>query len=353
MSKLFDVVPDDMFSILGNHRHSVNKNKYVYSDALFVVFDAFKSAITVKRSLLEQMIMDRLQDELTSNSFDDEDADIPEEDQNTRGRAKFLVRKFNQTGWIQFERKENFEEYVNLPDASFKLLAAFSEISEQKNESTFSYVYDTYSSLKQANSEKDERTKYIYRALYGAAEKTEKLQRLLTSVYNNINGYVDRMAALSLPKEIFTAHFDEFQAEIIDRYMEPLKLQESIPKYKTDIISQINDWLSEENLFEGLAKYLNDDKPSLSISECIEEVEGKLNYVKESYEDFELDYIEPIEEKIRRYTRDTTQKLIATTHSNSTLADNLLYLLDAIGKNQDDEYFDLHYMDRMCTLFNP
>ena len=43
-----------------------------------------------------------------------------------------LQKKLYETGWIEFERGQDFEEYVILPDFNIKILKTFNELTNQK-----------------------------------------------------------------------------------------------------------------------------------------------------------------------------------------------------------------------------
>ena len=192
MKKLFEILPENLFSILSSYKPSQRKNKFVYASALFVLYTAFKTELQLKREKLAEMLQENLASELLESDFSDELKN--DEENNISGLSKFLVRKLHETGWIEFERGQDFEEYIILPDYNIKLLKTFNELANQKLESTFSYVYDTYSALKQADSEKEDKAKYIYNAIFSATKNTNALCELLSTVYHNINLSLIHMA---------------------------------------------------------------------------------------------------------------------------------------------------------------
>ena len=335
MKKLFDIVNEDLFSILSTYKFSKQKNKFVYADALFVLYNAFRTELLLKREKLVDMLQDNLANELLQSDFSDE---LKEEENNISGLSKFLVRRLNETGWITFERGSDFEDYVILPPTSVKLLKAFTELTDDKLESTFSYVYDTYSGLKQADSEKEDKGKYVYNAIYSAEKHTNELRELLTTVYHNINNFCKKQSELNTANEVLSVHYDDFYLSVIEKYIKPLKLQESIPKYKMEIVSIIDKWLADRDLIASVANHLFADNNFNTVQACTNEIVSKLFSIKDSYLNFQKNYIDLIDEKVHKYTRTTTQKLLAFTNSDSNLKGNLQYIMNYLSQHKDDEY---------------
>lgn len=336
MKKLFEILPEYLFSILATYKPSKQKNKFVYADALFVLYKAFKTELQLKRDKFAEMLQENLASELLESDFSDELKN--DEENNIAGLSKFLVRKLHETGWIEFERGQDFEEYVILPDYNIKILKTFNELTNQKLESTFSYVYDTYSALKQADSEKDDKAKYVYNAIFSATKNTNALCELLSTVYHNINNFCKKQLELNNANDVLSEHYDEFYSTIIEKYVKPLKIQESIPKYKMDIVAYIDNWLSDIKLLEEMAQYSYKDKNFDTLQACNEDLQIKLLYIKDSYLSFQDKYIKLIDDKVHKYTRTTTQKLLAFTNSDSNLKGNLQCIMRYLSKHRDDEY---------------
>lgn len=336
MKKLFEILPENLFSILSTYKPSKRKNKFVYAGALFVLYKAFKTELQLKREKLAEMLQENLASELLDSDFSDELKN--DEENNISGLSKFLVRKLQETGWIEFERGQDFEEYVILPAYSIKLLKTLNELTNDKLESTFTYVYDTYSILKTADSEQEDKEKYVYNAVFSAVKNTNSLCELLSTVYHNINDFCKRQSELNTANEVLSEHYDKFHSIIIEKYIQPLKIQESIPKYKTDIVAIIDKWLYDIELLEKIAQCSYKDKNLDTLQACNEDIQTKLLFIKDSYLGFQNNYIRLIDDKVRKYTKTTTQKLLALTNSDSNLKGNLQYIMSYLSQNREDEY---------------
>ena len=70
--KLFDVVPNDLFSVLAS------PNRILYSDALDVLYSAYRENLKIPENTLYIMLRSRLEQQLTDACFDGEDIDEEE-----------------------------------------------------------------------------------------------------------------------------------------------------------------------------------------------------------------------------------------------------------------------------------
>lgn len=323
---LFDVLPEDLFSILAS------PNRLIYSDALSVLYDAFRENLKIQKNTFYTMIRSRLEDELANSEFSEEGI-MAEEAEDLSGRARFLIRKLKERGWIELERGDDFEEYVILPDYSIKLLEMFSMLTSESISSGFSFVYETYSTLRMANEEKDGGVYEKMMALYGAYDKTLSLIKMLKTVYHNINRYFQQQIDLKDVNQVLAMHFDDFLQHIVEVYIRPLKIKDSVPKYKVPIQQVIDSWLENDALLDAMAKAALQEKRFDSIEKCRSDIVHKMFFIKESYEDFENEYISEIDSKVRRYTRATTQKIESLINNDQTVRGNLVYLLNALSES--------------------
>ena len=72
----------------------------------------------------------------------------------------------------------------------------------------------------------------------------------------------------------------------------------------------------------------------MTVEACRGELLEKMFWVKERYESIESDYLDEIDQQIRRYTRATTQKLENLTDRDQNIRGNLNYLLTRLSRNR-------------------
>ncbi len=139
--KLFDILPSDLFSVLAS------PNRVLYSDALDVLYNAYRETLKIPEEKLYTMLRSKLEQQLADASFEGEDID-EEELRDISGRARFLIRKLCAKGWFEKERGEDFEEYITVPGYSSQLLELFHQLRDDRPARGYSYVFGTYSTLK-------------------------------------------------------------------------------------------------------------------------------------------------------------------------------------------------------------
>ena len=327
---IFSVIPLDLFSILAS------PNKVIYSDALFVLYDAFQENLKIPRETLFTMIRNRLENALVYTSFEDEGID-EEEACDLSGKSRFLIRKLKEKGWIDIERDNNFLEYIIIPEYSIRIIELLKSITDGERTSGFSFVFDAYSSLKLANEDENAGAFEKMMALSGARDKTEAMTKSLKLVYHNINRYVQKLIETDNINEILYAHYDDFYHKIIKEYIQPLKIKDSIPKYKNPIGKILDEWLESENTIDDMAKAAASEHQNMSYEESRHSVISSIFYIKESYETIENEYLSEIDEKVRKYIRATTKKIAYLTNTDRTAQGNLVFLLNAIAGSKDDD----------------
>ncbi len=342
--RFFEIIPSDLFSLLAS------PNRAVYSDALLVLNSAFQSTLKIPRESYTHMLRDSLEEQLIAMDFADEEP-TPEELCDAQGRARFLVRKLKEKGWIDFERGEEFKEYITVPDYAIRLIELFADLVADKPLRGFSYVYDTYSSLKSASTGKDLSASDTLGVLYGAAEKTEQLIHLLKSVYHNINNYCNRQTDCDQINDILKMHYDDFAQRIIEMYVKPLKVRESVPKYRVSIENALDGWIDNAELLEQMAEVAVAEYGFESTESAHADILRKIYFIKESYENLGSEYLDEIDKKVAKYTRATTQKLENLTNKDGTTSGHLSYLMMRLANCKERDPASAQTLDSLQDAF--
>ena len=336
---LFDYINDNMFSVLAS------PNRRIYAEALNVLYEAFNDEkLQIPEETYYSMLRSRMEDILVSEQFKFEEDMLEEEYANISGRARFIIRKLYSKGWFEKERDENFKENITLPLYSIKLLELFNVLSHNSQDSGYSYVYSTYTTLKDAQEEDDIRNKT--EAVYFAYNNTNSLIKMLKTVYHNIKRYFLLQMETADLNKILANHYDDFSKEIVEKYIRPLKIKDSVPKYRVFITSILDEWLEDRELLEMMAKAAKIDKRGETTEECKNDLINKIFYIKESYEHIQKDYLDEIDKQVRKCTRQTTQKIEIITNHDQTVRGNINYLLSHIASSKND-----YLLERIQPIF--
>lgn len=331
--KLFDVIPNDLFSILAS------PNRILYADALDVLYEAYQENLKIPEDTLYSMLRSKLEQQLADATFEGEDID-EEELRDISGRARFLIRKLHSKGWFEKERGEDFDEYITVPGYSSRLLELFHQLRDNSPIRGYSYVFGTYSALKVADESNGMYEKVA--AVYSAYENTQALIKLLQMVYHNVKHFFQIQIKMQEVNAVLASHFDDFRQKVVEAYIRPLKIKDSVPKYRVPIQTILTKWMENESSLLALSNAALQDRRGATLEECRRDLLQKVFWVKDRYDSIEHDYLDEIDRQVRRYTRATTQKLENLTNRDYNVRGNLNYLLRALGQDRrNSEIVDL------------
>ena len=317
--KFFEAVPDELFSPLAS------PNRALYADALDVLYTAYREKLKLPEDMLYSMLRSRLEQQLAEATFEDARRDIS-------GRARFLIRKLGSKGWFEKERGTDFREYITVPGYSSRLLELFHALREDTPARGYSYVFGTYSTLKVAHESDNVYDKMA--AVYGAYDNTRALINLLQMVYHNVKHYFQMQIDMQDVNQVLASHFNDFGQKVIEAYIRPLKIKDSVPKYRVPIQSVLRSWAEDDALLLAMANAALQDKRGDSVEKCRADLLRKIFWIDERYDNMEHDYLDEIDAQVRRYTRAATQKVENLTNRDQNVRGNLNTLLTALSRNR-------------------
>ena len=297
--KLFDAIPNDLFSVLAS------PNRELYADALDVLYAAYQENLKVSEDTLYSMLRSTLEQQLADATFEGEDID-EEELRDISGRARFLIRKLCSKGWFEKERGEDFEEYITVPRYSSRLLELLHQLRDDSPVRGYSHVFGTYSSLKVANESGSVFDKMA--AVYSAYDNTQALINLLQMVYHNVKHFFQKQLHMQQINEVLASHFDDFEKNVVEAYIHPLKVKDSVPKYRIPIQSILKSWVEDDTLLLAMANAALQDRRGKTLDDCRSDLLKKIFWIDQRYDNIQQDYLDEIDAQVRRYTRATTQK---------------------------------------------
>lgn len=323
--RLFEAIPSDLFSVLAS------PNRELYSDALDVLYAAYRDNLKIPEDTFYSMLRSRLEQQLADASFEGEDID-EEELRDISGRARFLMRKLCSKGWFEKERGDDFNEYITVPGYSSRLLELFHQLRDDSPIRGYSYVFGTYSALKVANEGNNVYDKMA--AVYSAYDNTRALINLLQMVYHNVKHFFQLQIEMREVNAVLSSHFDDFGQKVVEAYIRPLKIKDSVPKYRVPIQSMLSSWAGDDALLIAMSNAALQDRRGAALEECRTDLLQKIFWVKERYDSMEHEYLDQIDQQVRRYTRATTQKIEILTNHDQNIRGNLNYLLKALSRNR-------------------
>ncbi|MDI6601331.1 MAG: DUF5716 family protein [Thermoanaerobacteraceae bacterium] len=323
---LFSRIPDRFFSILSSPL------KEFYSDILFFIYDEYSiSAMGVKREDCVRIITSYIE-EVESDSLDTElMEDIGEAAQSPRDRASMVLRKLEDTGWIEIETFTDYTQYVNLTDYAIKILDVLKKIRDGYEEEFQGYVFDTYNNLYSEGA--DKHPDIILEKVY---DSTYSLINNLKSLYSSIKTYTERILEEKEASEVLSSHFIDYKSEVIDKSYHRLKTSDNVSKYRVRILRKISDWERNNKLLDRIAKGMVERERYKSIDDAKEGIIKTLNFIQEGYRDMGR-LMEEIDKRNAQYTRASLNQVRHALYSNrdtrGQLAEVLAWLSGYIKGN--------------------
>ena len=323
--KFFEAIPGELFSPLAS------PNRALYADALDVLYSAYRDNLKIREDALYSMLRSKLEEQLADATFEGEDID-EEELRDISGRARFLIRKLCGKGWFEKERGDDFEEYITVPGYSSRLLELFHQLRDDSPVRGYSYVFNTYSSLKVAHESGSVYEKMS--AVYSAYDNTGALINLLQMVYHNVKHYFQMQIDMQDVNQVLASHFNDFGQKVIEAYIRPLKIKDSVPKYRVPIQSVLRSWAEDDALLLAMANAALQDKRGDSVEKCRADLLRKIFWIDERYDNMEHDYLDEIDAQVRRYTRAATQKIENLTSREQNVRGDLDAVLTALSHSR-------------------
>ncbi|ADG81465.1 Wadjet anti-phage system protein JetA family protein [Thermincola potens] len=318
-----------LFKIIRNpHFFSLlaSPNREIYVEALFVVYRCYKQEFMIKKEELVNMLIATLENRMFELAAEEgEELD----DYSLSGRAHWLVRRLLATGWIELDPLvHSVDEYIAVPDYSVKILQVLYEISEDRPKEYNSLVYSTYSNLSKAQ---EERGDYVAEALMAAYSLTDRLVDSLKSLLNNMRSYYLALQEQDEVREVLREHFDRYQVLISDKIYHPLKTFDSVPRFRTRILSILREWLVDGELIEKITAQLVRKGRFADAPAARDETVRMITFIIDQYEKMDR-LLKEIDRKNASYTRASVERTQYLLNTNRDTKGQLIEIIKALPK---------------------
>lgn len=238
---------------------------------------------------------------------------IPPAGQEPRPLANLFLRKLIGYGWMSEEERLDFSRVINLSSYAKPFFEALEKVSQGLAVEYESHIVAVYSSLCG-----DAVKENGHHAVLNAHYHTRLLVESLKILEQNIRGFIQGLYQedMEIP-EILHAHYDVYMNKVVDNAYTRLKTSDNLSRYRPKITAAVAGFLNDGRWLTKTASKLSIIK-RVSLEEAKGQLKGMLMDVREDLKSIDP-LLEDIDDKNRRYSRISTERIKAKLYNDSTL----------------------------------
>ena len=317
---LFNVVPSSFFSVLSS------PNKELYVEALLNLNEMFRYGVNIELEDYQSslILLLEIREYIAENSDEKDISSMP-----IRQKARLILERFKNTGWIFIESKDGtFKEVISLYDHSIKTLKLIEQLSNPTVKEYNSLVFSTYSSLKQAIIEDNDK---MYDALIVAKDNSITLMDELKSLFHNIRNYYNNVIGTDNINELLKNQFDEYQP-LIDKIYHPIKTTDSVHRFSLPIKQMLREIEMDDKILETMVKKAVHEDEQLALEQIYKDINDIINIFNGIPK-----LIEEIDRKHAKYSKVSMEKISYMLSGDKTIKGKLITLLKKYQENENEQ----------------
>ncbi len=248
---IFKMMPRQFFNLLSG------KNQAIYVNCLLEVFKAYEqgSILGLDKEIARQRIIDYLEMNPLEDEFEDEELEEGEEPRSlsNRERANQILRRFEQTEWIDVDVNNDYDEIINFRDYAItiidalKIIASDSAYGDESEGHEFrGYVYTVYTLLANDQGEYGMVLDQVYK-------NTSAFIREIRKLDSRLKYYIKQIVENSEIKDLINLLVN-YKVELVDQAYRRLKTSDNINKYRMEIVKKLEEYQASPVIMEVIAK---------------------------------------------------------------------------------------------------
>ncbi|MBP2019090.1 hypothetical protein J2Z79_002507 [Symbiobacterium terraclitae] len=315
--ELFAVLPERLFSVLASPARAV------YAHVLFLIYDLHKQELygTPREAIIDATAAYLEAEAITEADLEAEDGAAL----SPRDRAGAILRRLQETGWLEIEQRTDYQQYVNLADYAIAILDTLDRLRRGERTEYSGYVLATYVALTADEAEQNPGL-----AIGKAYEQTTLLVRDLKSLHQNIKRYTEQLLQQKTPREILAMHFGDYKLEVLDRAYHRLKTTDNVSRFRPRILARIDAWTAEPGWVARAAaeEVRRGRQPSQEAAE--EAIRAQLAFIRNSYEQMD-DLLDEIDRRNAQYAKASFEYVRYLLSEGEDTEGRLVNLLQHLG----------------------
>jgi hypothetical protein len=258
------------------------------------------------------------------------DGNVEPEDRSRspRNLANYFLRRLSSYGWLGNEVLEDFSQMVTMNSWAKPFFEALYSTSMGIAEEYESHIVAVYSLLTGGAARENG-----HYNLMSAHSHVRRLIESLKVLSQNIRTYLQNLYNEEAEvHEILHIHYDLYMHEVVDRAYNRLKTSDNLSKYRPLInravgaFLQDEKWLSANAERMAVVKRTSTEQARKIMVEMLKEIRDNLRGIDP--------ILDEIDDKNRRYSKISTQKIKTKLYSDSTLQGKLRDIITALSREQ-------------------
>lgn len=343
MSNPFDILPLNLFNLFITQGYVTLQRHYMaILLRLYALAEFNRFGLTRENVIAE--IMDYLRDahaeeeikvEMANQTTGEPDSVSTANPKPEQDYASFLIRRLEETGWIEREQHTDYSETITLPDYAFTLLEAFRKIQEQKPHDFPGQLYAAHQLITAADTNKDFSPAL---AVTQAYENVRQMVRGLSELNQNIRRYVERATREKNIADILRLQFEDYSQTLGASY-HALKTSDHVSRYRRDITRRLQTWQLDSDWLAQAAEELS-VQSRMNPAQAEGTLAGYVHFIIHQLEGLDP-LIEDIDKRHAQYLRTSLRQIrYQLGNADGSFKDKLVALARQLSmlKEEDVEY---------------
>ncbi len=239
-----------------------------------------------------------------------------------------FLRRLLQYGWMNEEELADFTRVINISSFAKPFFEALHQVSHGVKVEYESHVIAVYSSLCG-----DAVKENGHLAVMNAHEHTRLLIESLKVLEQNIKSHIQRMYERDAEvRDILHIHYDVYMNEVVDKAYTRLKTSENLSKYRPKINGAVRRLIEDEKWMARTAEKLSQIK-HFPVEESRRLLVDMLKEIRSDLRSIDP-ILEEIDDKNRRYSRISTERIKAKLYADSSLQGRIGDILKAFTNGE-------------------
>ena len=242
-----------------------------------------------------------------------------------RALASAVLRRLISCGWVDEEEQLDFTRLVTIRAHARPFFEALDATERGAAIEYESHIVAVYSSLV-GDSARDHGEHAVLNAHYHTRMLVESLKVLDQNIRGHVQALFDHDQ--SIP-DILRSHYDVYMHEVVDRAYTRLKTSDNLSRYRPRIARAIGGFLKSNTWLDQTAGRLATIQ-RIDTATARERVRAMLVEIRDDLASIDP-ILESIDDRNRRYSRISTERIRAQLHADTSLQGRIAALVEAIG----------------------